>query len=251
MNVFIYTYGRVGSTAILKLVEKYIKAHHFHNIEPYFNNYIKSKEFPTLNYFLENNQIKVITGVRNPIDRSVSAFFTWMLKEGSYDKNRYGQYANSGKFFISKDPQEIINMDIDYLINKFLQVLQSDEIFDIKNCWFDNNIKKYFDINVYDYILNNKHFIKINYKNVELLIYKQEGLLETGTDMLKDFLNISDTNFYLEQYKNSCLDEDWSRDLFLKFKNKLDKNNLKYIFNQKVRHFYSQKEIDNFINEKR
>jgi len=248
-KAFVYTYGRVASTSIFESIKDYQESHHLHNIQPYFNRFLKNDSYQDLDSYIKENKIKIITGVREPIEREISAFFTWMFKKGQKDKNNFGQYGGYGKYFISEDISKILSMETKELIDIFLNTLKFETIFTLEeNCWFDNNIKKYFDIDVYEHNLQNDCLILSN-NNVEILLYKYERLSSYADSLISNFLSIKDNSFSLKNqnpYLQSQLKE---KIIEFKMNLKLSKNDLDCIFdNKKIRHFYRDEEIKNFLS---
>ena len=242
-KAFVYTYGRVASTSIFESIKDYQESHHLHNIQPYFDRFLKNDSHQDLDSYIKESKIKIITGVREPISREISAFFTWMFKEGSKSKNHFGQYGGYGKYFISKDINKILSMETKELIDIFLKGLRFETIFDLEGCWFDNNIKKYFNIDIYENKLENDYLILSN-NNVQILFYKYERLNFYGEKLISNFLSIKDDLFYIKN-QNPYLDSK-IRDKIIDFKVnlKFSKNDLDCIFdNKKIRHFYKDDEI--------
>jgi len=246
-SIIVYTYGRVGSTSIYKSINTIEKSFHFHNLVPGFKQYIQSDDCPCLDYYLKNHQIKIISGVREPVSRTISAFFTWMDKIGT--RNDYSQYSGYSNYYLG-DREDIIKKNIDIIIEKFFEALSKDDIFDPLESWFDKNIKKYFEIDVYNEKFDqDQGFCQIDKGNHSLFLYRQEDLKNNVTGGIKDFLGIKSDDFYIQQHNQSS--NNWNSDIYREFKNniKFDIKHLEKIYcNKKFRHFYSEKNIENFIN---
>jgi hypothetical protein len=104
---FIYTYGRIGSTSLFRSISNKTDAHHFHNFKPYFDNHLNTtNNYTNIEQLLSSQKsIYIVTGVRDPIARTISALFTWITKEGRL--NNLTQYSGGGKYFLGHNKEEI------------------------------------------------------------------------------------------------------------------------------------------------
>jgi hypothetical protein len=247
--VFINTYGRVASSSILFSVSKYNETYHFHNLSPFFQEHIKNDKFSNIDSYLRDHQIKIITGVRHPISRAISAFLTWCTKPGKKDKNHYSQYACHGKYFLDKDKKVLENIDINILVNFFLKTLETEEIFDLDSCWFQNNILYNYGIDVYNQKFNsNENYSIFQKNNIDLLLYRQENLIDYAHYLFCDFLKINDPEFKFVHHNKSS-DRYFNIELFKNtLKSQIQQIHIDRILsNNKIMHFYTEKEIYNFL----
>jgi hypothetical protein len=242
---FVYTYGRIGSTSLFRSISNKTDAHHFHNFKPYFDNHLNiTNHYNNIDHLLSSQEsIYVATGVREPISRTISALFTWMTKEGRL--NNLTQYSGGGKYFLGYDKEEIKKLDIDIIVQKFLTCLSTDNMFDQNDCWFNNNIRNFFDIDIYNYSFDTSQgYILINQDKYRTLVYRQENLRDNHK-MINSWLNTNDillvseneskTKWYYDLYKQLLKNIKFSQEI-------LDK----VYDNKKIRHFYSDTEISNF-----
>jgi hypothetical protein len=164
-------------------------------------------------------------------------------------RNDYSQYSGYSNYYLG-DREDIIKKNIDIIIEKFFEALSKDDIFDPLESWFDKNIKKYFEIDVYNEKFDqDQGFCQIDKGNHSLFLYRQEDLKNNVTGGIKDFLGIKSDDFYIQQHNQSS--NNWNSDIYREFKNniKFDIKHLEKIYcNKKFRHFYSEKNIENFIN---
>lgn len=245
--VFIYTYGRIGSTSLFNSIKPYAETHHFHNIQPYFNEYLKKNNYSSLDNFLSTQHIVyVATGVREPISRTISAFFTWLTKEAK--PNNLTQYYGGGNYYLHSDPNYLKTLDVNIFIDKLLQILTVDNIFDSNNCWFNNNIRKFFNIDIYNYPFDpKKGYTIINQNQYKILVYRQENLNENHA-MINDWLGTNQVRLHKENESTTK----WYYELYHEVKKNIHipKIILDQIFqNKKIRHFYSDTEISNFYQK--
>jgi hypothetical protein len=117
---------------------------------------------------LKSHKAKIITLVREPVGRNVSAFF-----------QNYKRFTGSGfhdSYFEAVD-----------LINMFFKNYNHE----VPLSWFDIEIKETLDIDVYDYTFpKEKGFLAIQKGNIELLILKMEMSDAIKQKVISEFLNI-------------------------------------------------------------
>lgn len=115
--------GKVASSSIFDSLTKQYPGTtgHAHHIGP--DNWHSEELY---NWAKEGNQLKIISPIREPIGRNISAFFQ------SLDDYTGIRFKKS-------------NLEIDQLIDIFLNEYKHDRPL----TWFDDNIKKHFGIDVY------------------------------------------------------------------------------------------------------
>ena len=242
---FIYTYGRIGSTSLFRSISNKTDAHHFHNFKPYFDNHLNTtNSYTNIEHLLSSQEsIYIATGVRDPIARTISALFTWITKEGKL--NNLTQYSGGGKYFLGHDKEEIKKLDINLIIQKLLNCLSNDNMFDQKDCWFNNNIRNFFNIDIYNYPFDtDQGHIIINQDQYRVLVYRQENL-KNNHEMINSWLNTNDILLVSENESKTK----WYYDLYKKLLEniKFSQEILDKVYdNKKIRYFYSDTEISNF-----
>ena len=216
--VFIYQMGKVDSTSIYKSLINYYEGLvlHAHTFTP---NHHKLDVRLLYQWLKRKKNLKIISLVREPVSRNISEFFQ------SYE-------------LLTKEPYIPKQYNIEKLTKQFLIF----QFHDMPLVWFDDNIKKNFDINVYDYPFSKDGFVKIKQKNIDLLIIRYDLEDEKKEELIKAFLkmetfkitrsNVSSQKIYAEDYKN--LLKSIKLPKFI-----LDKIEKSQYFN----HFYSQEEI--------
>lgn len=178
--------GKVASSSIFSsLTKQYSGAvGHAHHIGD--DNWMSVELYQ---WSLDNNPLKIITLIREPIGRNVSAFF--QLFEGhtgtSFDKS---------------------TLTTDELKELFLDNLDHDRPIS----WFDKNIKKHFGIDVYSKPFPEQKFITFKKNNVSLLLLRFDLEDSTKESLIRDFLdfpefkikraNLSSKKDYFHTYKD-------------------------------------------------
>jgi len=168
----------------------------------------------------------VIVGVREPIKRWVSDIFQNI-------NERYTHfYDTNGKV----KEQELIEYIYQTLETEPMQV------------WFDEELKKTFGIDVFQYDFDKtKGYTIIKTNNVDILVYQLERLKDSFPMMIQEFLSLelrhpenaneSDTKPYADAYRSVLQN--------LKF----DESYLRKFYTRVITsHFYSDSDIDSFVN---
>lgn len=251
-SVLIYQPGKVGSQSIWKSSGK--GSIQFHSLAIPFG----CKEFPReqLDYYLykiRNKKVKIITGVREPIARDLAAMFQnsemdlWPFN--SANSNIFWWYGD----FIGREKKELSHSEIIRRSPRWRGTLQesfsrlSESIMEYKLdefSWFHYEIKRVFDIDIYQEPFHReKGFGIIKKGQVEIFIYKLEALRglesEIGRFLDKEGYklenaNLSENKLYYYTYKE------------LKKTIKLSRKYFEYYYNENLeyQHFYTKKEID-------
>ena len=224
--------GKVASSAITESISDCIQIHAWDGEEPikYFSSrYTGSLKGRILQYFKWKNEskklkkklaqtekVKLLIGVREPISRNISGYFqTLTIRE----KN--------------KSLEEQINMFFAYCPH-------------LASCyWFENELKKFFPINIYEYDFDKqKGFTSFEKGKFEVFIYQFEKLKKLESE-IGNFLNIEDF-----QLSNSNSAEDkWLNGLYLEFKENITfpKGYVDMLYDSNYcKHFYSNSDIENF-----
>jgi hypothetical protein len=184
--VFIFQMGKVASSSIhYSLKKQYPGAvAHAHHIGP--SNWASELFY---RWFKAGNEIKIISPVRDPISRNVSSFF-----------QDYSDY--------SKKEFERLNLDTEKMIDDFINQYQHD----VPLTWFDDNIKKYFSIDIYETPFPEQGVAVYRSHNVSLLVFRIDLDDSLKEKAIREFLsfdsfrlqnkNVSSNKEYYEVYKN-------------------------------------------------
>lgn len=218
--VFIYQMGKVASSSIhYSLKKQYPGAvGHAHHIGS--SNWVSELLYQ---WYKNGNQLKIISPVRDPISRNISSFF-----------QHYSDYT--------KKEFEQLNLDTEKLIDEFI----SQYTHDVPLTWFDDNIKKYFDVDVYDTKFPATGFSVCSSQNVSVLVFRvdlDDALKEKAIQEFLDFKSFRLRN------KNVSTNKEYY-DMYKKFIDKIklpDKYLLKMKSSKYFNHFYNKDEIDKII----
>lgn len=187
----------------------------------------------------DNKQWKIITLTREPIARNISTFFE-NLEVKQLDASH--QYEIKSDYYDIKTI--IIEIDnIHRLIDLFFDKLNHDSPLE----FFNRELRGVFGIDVYatEFEKQNGYQIYTN-GSVDVLLIRLENLNECARVAFKKFLKID--NFSL--VKENIGSQKAYAPLYEKFKSVivLPDSYLKKFYNSKfMRHFYSEKEINNFM----
>lgn len=194
--VIVYTMGKVGSSSVDASIKRHFLHYHVHTFRP--ERIERQRQKQDLLYLRQWEQIRryiveanhpalYITGVRNPIDRNISAFF-----------ERYEHYTGEN-FAQSK-------LSVDELIRIFHEQFEHERPLR----WFDDELKTYLGVDVYEHPFPQEqgyHVIQANGK--QILILKLESPDSTKEKALSEFLgmplslkrdNIGENKAYAEIY---------------------------------------------------
>jgi len=225
--VMVFQMGKVGSTSIYKSLRRQYKgavshAHGDIDNPEFWNSYMM--------YVQANNggRLKIISSIRDPVSRNVSAFF----------------HNVSG----SGNTQDRSNLSIEELLNGFLdnpeQRGKREVFLDHQQPlrWFDDNILRYFDIDVYEKRFSEHGITLYCSGNVELLVMRHDICDQQKEQAIREYLDLP--NFRL---KNTNIGEqkDYA-DLYHEFKKKAvipDSYLDDMCASKYFKHFYSTKEI--------
>jgi hypothetical protein len=209
MKVFIYTFGKVGSSSLQSSISKYlgttlqkppeIKIYPpFSSIEP---NVVHTHDHYVVRQFLETGEkCKIISVYRELIDHTISAFFQNICNTNNWRCN-YLFYVGSEDY--------VKSLPVDKIIEIFLQRVVEYH----PQHWF-NILNRTLDINIFHRSFNKADGYQIyNGKNFELLIIRYDKINQT-TDIIKDFLELS--NF--ELHNSNVSKNKWYADLYSEFK---------------------------------
>ena len=249
--IIVHQMGKVGSTSIFRSLksvfpDKAVCHTHFLNpkrledklrlvrlkkqpIQPYL---IMSQELrKVIDDDLKDKKWKIITIVREPIARNISAFFENLyVKESSLYVTNFAKKYKSG------------SLTIEPMIEKFIR----DYPHEIPLKWLDWEIKNVFKIDVFltDFP-KSKGYQIIQNGEVDLLVLKLENIKECITEAFKEFLGLE--NFTLKQHNRAK-----QKSYYDAYKHFMDSIVLPEAYIEKMytskytQHFYSKDEIDVF-----
>jgi len=224
-TVLIYQMGRVGSNTIRTLVESWDQpVYHTHTIMCEEGEF--GKPSPEFNLSMElhkqENPWKIISLVREPIARGLSAFF-WQIKK-YYSGNTQTYRAEMLKAFIEKYPQE-------HTIR-----------------WFDKELIPFLDYDLYTTVPFDKEKGYMLYTTplADLLILQTEMLNVKSKDALEEFFQRSLNHDVVEEGKSMGKPYGGA---FQTFHEKVvfPKPFVDQLYSDKyVTHFYSERMIEEF-----
>lgn len=226
--IFVCQMGKVGSRSIVESLEKNYSGVVLHG-------HIISRMGWESQYLLDwvnkGNPLKIIAPVREPISRNVSAFFHFI-------EGRLGQASDKSDLPI----KELVDSFIDHRDDNEEPDNMAMMDHNLPLSWFDDNIKKYFGINVFSIPFPDSGHIVLTNNNTELLTFRIELHDSEKESLLREFINIpsfslintnvGSTKGYSKKYKEfkdlAVLPDSYIRKM----------RESKYF-----RHFYSENEI--------
>ncbi len=248
--ILVYQMGKVGSTAILKSLQRlnlYNRVYHAHflsksgikSVEDYYRS-LPYIEVP--NHIYESKQIcieienstreqkwKVITLVRDPIARDISDLFQNI--ERDFPQIRTLDSKNA-----------LIEIKT-YLYN---MIIKFDESTDYACSWFDKEIKEVFGFDVYSHDFSKTNGYQIfQTEKADILVIKLEKLSEIHKEAFRQFLDIHDFTIVKENIGS----DKWYNEYYKEVVNSLripgqivDK-----IYDSRYsKHFYTEGELSSF-----
>jgi len=179
----------------------------------------------TFKKFVQKRGVKIITLVRDPVARALSSYMQLLDDE-------MGMLKSS----------EDIEVDVQ---NYVYDLLERNHEF----VWFDKEIKELTGVDIYAYPFDKeKGYAWIKKGKIELLVLKMESLNE-NEEILGEFVGISD----LKMEKRNIADNKESKYIYegMKSQIKIPPNLLEwqYKHNEKMAHFYSEKEREEYLNK--
>jgi len=221
--VILYQMGKVGSSSLKATLEHYeFKSLHIHRY--YFRNnerptnlkrlIVKARHNTKLNSLLKSKKVKVITLYRDPLPRNISSFF-----------------QNLDVYFTKK---EMKNLNYEKLKQKFNT---SFRFHNTPNNWFDIELKRKLDIDVFEFPFDKeKGYSIIKKGNIELLVCTTSKI-NTLEKEFAQFLELDEFKLINKNVGNNK----WYRDLYKEFKDKYKPSEeiLSKLYESKtINHFY-------------
>ena len=232
--IFVCQMGKVGSRSIVDSLEKYYPGVVLHG-------HLVRKMDWQAQYILEwvhhGNPLKIISPVRDPISRNISAFFHFI-------EGRIGHASDRSNLPITKLVELFISNDSTNEDDNNKAMMAHNLPLD----WFDNNIKNHFGIDVFSTPFPSSKFATYSYNNTELLVLRIDIADKKKEELIQNFIdfpsfklkntNIGASKGYSSKYKefknNAKLPEDY-----------LDKMCKSKYFS----HFYTDVEINTIRNQ--
>lgn len=218
--ILIYQVGKVGSSTIYNTLQNYNRyALHCHTLAG-----IEQKENDLYN-LVNMKSGKIITLVRDPIARLISAMWQVMCETGRYSLE--ADFFEVENYFFGGEGFENVQFE-----------------------WFHNEIEKIFKIDVFQYSFNQeKGYSIIKKGNIELLLIKMEKLNELE-NVIGEFLGIE--QFHMQ--KSNEGKEKTYRFAYRAYQESfasVSKEKLEdiYLRNEYMRFFYSEQERQNLYNK--
>jgi len=248
--ILVYQMGKVGSTSVsdsLKAarLKNYVFDIHFlsNDLNQYKKFYIDSGIVP-VPYHIELglalrkriiknkfNKFKIISLVRDPIARQISDVFQNPEIMGMNIRGQVGLLD--------------INKSITLIEDKFSDLKAFDYVFE----WFDRELKSIFGIDVFSNPFNRDIGWTVYYGDkADLLIIRMEDLSLVGEAVISEFLKTPLKISLLDSNVRSQTPEAMSYK-YVKENMRIKREICKKVYNsQLVRHFYSEKHINELIN---
>lgn len=232
--IVVYSSTKTASSSIVtSLYKNGLEGSHVHRI-------LDKNERPRVirdnyreNFILNKNKkqnIKVITLMRDPIARAISWYFEFIYP--GFIRHEINRGGN--------------------IFNDIMELIRRTGVKESRNnllYWFDIEIKRVFDIDIYQYDFDReKGYAVIKEGNTEILLLTLENLNQ-NEEIIGDFLGVK--NFKLfnsnlgEQKEYSYLYEEIRQEL------KVDASivELHFICNERIKHFYTDEQIKIFIDK--
>lgn len=219
--VFVYQMGKVGSTSIYESLKQRYGGNvlHAHTFGPFHS----SAEVRALfrYHHAEQAPIKIITLVREPVTRNLSAFFQNFRRDtGQSVENCQLDAFELKKTFMNSYPHEIPLV------------------------WFDNNLLKHFQIDVYETPFPECGYVEINQSQTEVLVMRHDLPDETKKDLIGKFVGLKD---FVIEHHNIGAEKQYAH-LYAKLQQaKLPLEHLYYLASSKYMHHFFHNDMREII----
>ena len=217
---FIYQMGKVASSSIHHSLKKQYPGPvaHAHHIG--IDNWASELFYEWYN---QGHTIKIISPVRDPVGYNISSFFQ------NFEKITGAPFSDN-----KQETKELIQI--------FLE--KSDH--DAPLQWFDNNLKRYFDIDVFDSDFPDDGYKVYQHDNVDLLVFQISISDADKEKIIREFLGIPEFTLH---NRNISSKKSYHQD-YHDFKQRLrlpEEYLLKMKNSRFFSHFYSPQEIDKIL----
>ena len=237
-QILIYQMAKVGSSSLEEAIKKEdIPVKHIHSYYGTLNYYFDErtscigrikKPLFKLCFKLRKKELKVITIMRDPIARNISALFQSL-------------YIMIYKHQLEDNKKEESFQDMmDVFMEKYVNT-------DIPLTWFDRELKEYLGIDVLKYKFNKESgYTVIKQNNINLLVLTTERINE-NTSVICNFLGLPKLKLNSSNRSSSK----WYSEIYKQYVDEfsITDEQIDYFYKSPViKHFYSDKDIDNFID---
>ena len=182
--VHIYQMGKVGSSSLYRSLAKQYPGMvlRSHGLTPYHHNIYIRKVY---NWSVDQKRpLKIISFIREPIGRNVSAFFQ------NFERDTGVAYDDS-----------------DFSVDQLKEIFLSNYNHDLPLEWFDKHIRPRFGIDVYAKPFPESGVCRYAAGQIELLVIRLETDEQTKVAAVRDFVGMDD--FQLRNY-NIGADKDYA-----------------------------------------
>jgi hypothetical protein len=179
--VFIYQMGKVGSISIKNALAKAYPGKVIHG-HRFFIDHPDWRTRRLYNWVLDNKGLKIISPIRNPIDRNISFFFQ--------NLNKYTGSSNEGS---------------DLTTSKLIKIFLSKFDHDSPNRFYESDMMNNFSINVYGSAFPDHGYKIYRGNNISLLVIKSELSNRIKSSVIKEFLDLTHLDLKHENISQSKL----------------------------------------------
>lgn len=178
-KVWLYQPGKVGSSTIY--ASSSLELIHMHSLAAMYAG-SENEVYKKMLFDIKKKPIKIITGVREPISRDLSAFFQ------DSERNIYPLFLGSSVVLTSyadyyrvpkwKSGQVYMwENNLQTSFEKICQIMTANHADEFS--WFDYEIKALFDIDIFEYPFDKERgYTVIEKDNIQIFVYKCEKLSE-------------------------------------------------------------------------
>jgi len=224
-DILVYQAAKVGSSTIKKSLRNCgIIPAQLHFIQKLVCDSEDLKKLLTLyrNSIRDGEKQRIITPIRDPISRNISAFMHNLYRHG------LKTVMDTGESFMDNI--------LSFITSKY------DLLWD----WFDDELKQVFHIDVYDYPFDKDQGYSIIQKdNIEVLIFQLEKI-NSLENIIGEFAGVSNFRLSNEKVADDEIYKYIYRDLKNSFRLPNDILSLYYGSDSRIHFFYSDSDIQNF-----
>ena len=235
-----YSAVKTGNVTIISTLANYgINAINvWHTLKPY-SDYAR--------FSIKKRVKKIIIGVRDPIAQNISSLFWFGYTKDYWDIDPYVKNNNDAEYLFNKYYiDKVLKKDIHENFESIAEVCC--KIVDRQNLvqeWFDEQLKKYYGIDIYQYKIDNtRKYNIVKVGDLEIFIYKLEKLNEIVQE-LGEFCGVPN----MKISNNNLASDRINYESYLKFKKEI-KLPIEYVNKcykgKYMRFFYSEDEIKKF-----
>lgn len=242
-DILVLQPGKVGSTSVIEMLQQAnCPCFHLHTLS--YPSYMLSGFENEWNYMTEclKKKVRIITLIRNPLDRDYSAF--WAPFHSRIKKDRH-------LFKETLSLQQMYDIYIDTVImqgdDRGYGLIKPDVWVDEFE-WLDRELKKPLGIDVLSYPFDReKGYCRVKEDNIDMLIIKLEKLDEAVL-AISEFAGAD-----IKPRRSNTSENAWFSMAYRAFREevKIDQEYVEHYFgnNEKVDHFYSNEEQKLFARE--